>query len=117
MSRSSIRKTGFLYGFFISAPQEHLGFELDSIDGFGHFDFAAAIPILALVTLAFGHPHRPPRKSAHVGWPLHFTRLIDRSGNVFTGCVLHQAGRSGRPKDVSRRAPRNGRFHPEWRSF
>src|SRR5258706_4987959 len=32
MSEFSSRKTGALYGFFISAPQEHLGFELDSID-------------------------------------------------------------------------------------
>lgn len=34
MSEFSVRKTGFLYGFFITAPQEHLGFELDSIDAF-----------------------------------------------------------------------------------
>ena len=33
MSEFNVRKTGSLYGFFITAPQEHLGFELDSIDG------------------------------------------------------------------------------------
>jgi len=33
MSECSARKAGSLYGFFISAPQEHLGFELNSTGG------------------------------------------------------------------------------------
>ncbi len=34
MSEFSVRKTGFLYGFFISAPQQHLGLELELIEDF-----------------------------------------------------------------------------------
>ena len=73
MSEFSVRKTGWLYGFFIFAPQEHLGFELDSVDGY----------------------MASPLKSVGIGLAAPFHKIDGPIRNCFGSCLLYQADQSG----------------------